>query len=70
MNLPCNDGRGGKSPVGSPDLEEGLGVLAHGTDLGGLCADVDVSTVAAFPHDDLVLLEDNALLLTCAFEAA
>ena len=32
------------------DLEVGLRVVADGADLGGLGADDDVTTVAAFPH--------------------
>ena len=50
------------SPVGGPYFEERLGVLTYGTDGGGLLSDVDVSAVAAFPHDDLVLLEDDTFL--------
>ena len=34
-------------------------MLADGADCGSLLADVDVSAVAAFPHGDLVLLEDH-----------
>ena len=40
-------------------------MCAHGADLGGLLADVQVSAVLALPHHDVVALEDLAGLQAC-----